>query len=60
MKFSESISIKINQLNGIDNHLVVEFSDGSKTFIPINEDNADYQEYLAWLAEGNTPLPADE
>jgi hypothetical protein len=22
--------------------------------------NADYQEYLKWLAEGNEPLPADE
>ena len=21
--------------------------------------NTDYQEYLAWLAEGNEPLPAD-
>lgn len=23
--------------------------------IPINEVNADYKQYLAWLAEGNTP-----
>lgn len=29
-------------------------------FIPMNEANTDYQEYLKWLAEGNEPLPADE
>ena len=28
--------------------------------IPFDEGNTDYQEYLKWLEEGNTPLPADE
>jgi hypothetical protein len=27
--------------------------------IPANPDNTDYQEYLKWLAEGNTPETAD-
>jgi hypothetical protein len=30
------------------------------TFIPTAPDNTDYQAYLKWLEEGNTPLPADE
>jgi len=28
--------------------------------IPKDPDNKDYQAYLKWLDEGNTPLPADE
>jgi hypothetical protein len=28
--------------------------------IPIAEDNTDYQEYLEWVAEGNTAEPANE
>jgi len=27
--------------------------------IPFAPDNTDYQEYLKWLAEGNTPEPAE-
>ncbi len=29
-------------------------------FIPFDPANTDYQAYLQWIAEGNTPLPAEE
>ena len=32
----------------------------SNSFIPFDESNTDYQEYLKWIAEGGVPEPADE
>ena len=45
----------INDLQG--NPCAVNRSDGWS--VPIDPDNTDYQAYLKWVAEGNTPLPAE-
>ena len=41
-----------------NDHIVLRVADNA--FIPFDPANTDYQEYLAWLSEGNEPEPADE
>ena len=39
----------------------IKYTDSTNVvkFIPYSEDNADYQEYLKWVDEGNTAEAAD-
>jgi hypothetical protein len=39
---------------------VMLIGENSVTSFPADPDNTDYQAYLKFLAEGGTPLPADE
>ena len=48
----DEISQEINQIKkvtGSDSYII----------IPMSEGNRDYQEYLEWISEGNTPEEAE-
>ena len=47
----------IHKITGNALNMVVRLSDNA--YIPFDPDNSDYQAYLKWLSEGNTPTPAD-
>ena len=41
--------------NEVHDGMILRDEDGA--FIPFDPDNIDYQDYLAWLDEGNAPNP---
>ena len=43
----------------ITNNLCGIYNTETNTSIPLAEDNTDYQEYLKWLSDGNTPEEAE-
>ena len=52
------INVYTDPLTGQPEQFIKRIADNA--FIPMDEANTDYQAYLKWLAEGNTPIPAEE
>ena len=52
----ENYKLTINTMGDVSS-CIIRLSDGA--CIPKNKDNTDYQAYLKWLEEGNTPEQAD-
>ena len=50
----------MNDDDGILSGIKLTQDDGLMKFIPLDNTNTDYQEYLEWVADGNTPESADE
>jgi len=48
-----------NEITEVINTVRVVNEDGSITSIPFEPANTDYQAYLKWVAEGNTPEAAE-
>ena len=49
-----------NNSNGSNQGATKFNDDGTEiAFLFSDPDNTDYQKYLAWVAEGNTPEPAE-
>ena len=48
---------KVNDPTGVEAQCIKRLTDNA--FIPFDPANTDYQKYLEWVAEGNTPEPVE-
>lgn len=48
----------IDTMTGQEAQRIKRLADNA--FIPFDQANTDYQEYLKWLEDGNKPLPPDD
>jgi hypothetical protein len=64
----EGCTIKYNSYTGTDDDdklktynvsVQITYPNGLVKSVPMNNENTDYQDILAWVAEGNTIAPAD-
>jgi len=55
-----SYKLYCTNYSGIPNAAITTAEDGKTISFIFDENNPDYQAYLKWLEEGNTPLPAEE
>ena len=49
----------INNINGDLTNIQATNENGLVIIIPLDNANTDYQKYLEWVAEGNTPEEAE-
>ena len=60
---SEQVTRRYKRVNppvsGMDETMIHRIDSHNPCWIPMDEANTDYQEYLEWVAKGNTPEEAD-
>tara|TARA_A100001011_G_scaffold329401_1_gene354634 strand:- start:473 stop:646 length:174 start_codon:yes stop_codon:yes gene_type:complete len=49
-------TVEKNYIDGVFKNYKITKSDGRTWFIPLVEENSDYQEIQQWISEGNTVI----
>ena len=59
MSYKSIKSVISNKIVGVNKTVELEGGGTTTISIPADNDNTDYKEYLAWVADGNTPEEAE-